>query len=103
MSDFPGVIVSASSDGTCMVFEIPDERDLSRPVYPSATLYHPSYCYAIRAHPNFFQKEFYVAVGGHDFGLKTWKIEREQRKVVSRKTSKASLKEEDSKKKSNKS
>ena len=72
--DLPAIIVTASSDGTCMIFEIPVNKELTKPIMPSMTLYHPSYCYSARAHPTVFPGHFFVVAGGHDYGMKVWRV-----------------------------
>lgn len=99
--EFPCVLVTASSDGTVRLFPIPEERNWSTPIEASAVLYHPSYVYTARsfmappggaggapgAPPGGgggVLKELYVVSGGHGFGLKVWRCERqgEQGEVV---------------------
>ena len=58
--DLPAILVTASSDGTCMLFEIPEEKELTKPIMPAMTLYHPSYCYSARAHPTVFPGHFFI-------------------------------------------
>ncbi|CAD7945652.1 unnamed protein product [Amoebophrya sp. A120] len=75
--DLPGQLVSASSDGTVMVFEIPEEREWRTAIAASETLYHPSYCYTVRPFDTASTVDrFFLLVGGHTFGLKVWKIDR---------------------------
>eukprot|EP00392_Amoebophrya_sp_AT5.2_P011588 g11667.t1 len=79
--ELPGQLVTASSDGTVMVFEIPAEREWRSAINPSQTLYHPSYCYSVRpfegpGNAGLGVDRYFLLVGGHTFGLKAWKVTR---------------------------
>lgn len=81
MDELPGQLVTASSDGTVMVFEIPAEREWRSAINPSQTLYHPSYCYSVRpfegpGNAGLGVDRYFLLVGGHTFGLKAWKVTR---------------------------
>ncbi|CAD7958783.1 unnamed protein product [Amoebophrya sp. A25] len=81
--DVPGCLVTASSDGTAIVFQIPRDREPNVAIAPAVTMYHPSYCYSARpflpsaamASP-LDNERFYLVVGGHTFGLKVWRVAR---------------------------
>ena len=84
-ADFPCCLVTASSDGTSMVFEIPEDRNWKTPIYPSQTLYHPSYVYAARSYllrGPAAATTFFIVSGGYHFGLRVWRIDRKNSNEV---------------------